>query len=116
MTTAAAERLRSFVAGASVEVTPRDAERAGALLPAGTMVYITALPGADPDDLVDAAVRLRAGGQVPVPHITARGIPSAYELDRLLGRLTAEAAVDDVLVVAGSVKRPAGAYPSSMAV
>jgi methylenetetrahydrofolate reductase (NADPH) len=114
--TAVAEQLRSFVAGASLEVTPRDAERAAALLPAGMTVYVTALPGADPDDLVDAAVRLRAGGQVPVPHIAARGIASAYELDRLLGRLAAEAGVDDVLVVAGSVKRPAGVYPSSMAV
>ena len=109
-------RLRAQAADASVEVTPRDAGEAVRLLPAGSTVYITALPGSDNADLVRAAAILRAGGMVPVPHIAARSIASAFDLDQLLGGLAAEGGVDDVLVVAGSIKRPAGIYPSSMSV
>jgi methylenetetrahydrofolate reductase (NADPH) len=98
-------------------VTPRKAAELPALegvLPAGTPIYVTALPGADPGELVDAAAAIRAAGHVPVPHLTARSIDGPGALDRLLGRLVERAAVDDVLVVAGGLKQPAGEYTSSM--
>jgi len=111
---AAAARLRELAAGASVEVTPRGAADAPALLPAGTHVYITALPGAEPEGLVSAAAAIRSGGCVPIPHISARSIAGERQLDELLGALASEAGVDDVLVIGGSVKERAGAYASSM--
>jgi methylenetetrahydrofolate reductase (NADPH) len=117
VTTSAAERVRELAAAASIEITPKHAERLrelGALLPAGTPVYVTALPGADPADLVRGAVHVREAGHHPVPHISARSIAGPEELDALLGRLVADAGVDDVLVIAGGVKTPAGAYTSSM--
>jgi methylenetetrahydrofolate reductase (NADPH) len=51
---------------------------------------------------------------VPVPHLAARSIAGGDQLDALLGRLAEEAGVDDVLVIAGGVKEPVGAYTSSM--
>ena len=72
MTQAVSDRLRSLAATASIEVTPRHVAAVTELdgvLPAGTSVYITALPGADPFDLVTAAETIRAAGHVPVPHL-----------------------------------------------
>ena len=109
--------LRDFAARASIEVTPKAsaelAELAGLLAPA-TSVYVTALPGADLDDLVTAARRVRDAGHEPVPHIPARAIAGRDGLDRLLGALAAEAGVVDVLVVGGSAKEQAGEYSSSI--
>jgi methylenetetrahydrofolate reductase (NADPH) len=84
------------------------------VLPDGTSVYITALPGADLENLVIGAAAVRSAGYTPVPHITARAIPGPDQLDRLLGRLVEAAAVDDVLVIAGGAKAVAGSYASSM--
>ena len=109
--------MRDWAARASVEVTPRDAARigeVGAMLPAASAVYITALPGADPFELVPAAASVRAAGHRPVPHLAVRGLRDLDEADRLLGRLVAEAKVDDVLVVAGGLKQPAGELHSSL--
>jgi methylenetetrahydrofolate reductase (NADPH) len=117
MTPAVAERLRLLAASASVEVTPRHAAslpELDGLLPAGSSVYITSLPGADPQDIVSAAEAVRAAGFDPVPHLTARSIAGPAELDGLLGRLVERAAVDDVLVVAGGAKTVAGDYSSSI--
>ena len=116
MTTADA-RLQQFAAAASIELTPRDAGRMGelaALLPQGTPIYLTALPGADPAALVPAAVAVREAGHAPVPHLAARGLRDLDEADALLERLVDEAGVDDVLVVAGGVKQPAGELESSL--
>ena len=115
--TAAPDGLRGFAAAASIEVTPKAASELAeleGLLPPATNVYVTALPGADLDDLVAAARTVRAAGHEPVPHIPARAIAGRDVLDRLLGALAAEAGVVDVLVVGGSVKDQAGEYSSSI--
>lgn len=110
-------RLQRFAAAASIELTPRDAARMhelAGLLPPGSPIYLTALPGADPASLVAAAVAVREAGHSPVPHLAARGLADLDAADALVGRLVAEAAVDDVLVVAGGVKQPAGELESSL--
>src|SRR5262249_5446587 len=61
-----------------------------------------------------AAWLARSAGYVPVPHITARSLAGDGALDELLGGLVEQAAVDDVLVVAGGIKTPAGAYNGTM--
>ena len=53
---AARTRIVDFMRGASIEATrPSDAEVAqlGAILPKGTEVYLTALPGRDPAEQVE---------------------------------------------------------------
>jgi methylenetetrahydrofolate reductase (NADPH) len=118
MTAAAvAGRARDLAASASVEVTPRDAARAGALdglLPQGASVYITQLPNTAPDDIVAAAVAIRRAGYAPVPHIAVRGLPSLEAVDGLIGRLAGEAGVDDVLVIGGSYRTAAGSLTESL--
>jgi methylenetetrahydrofolate reductase (NADPH) len=51
-----------------------------------------------------------------VPHLSARDLESPAALDRLLGRLSAEAGVDDLLVIGGGAGRPRGPYSSSLEV
>jgi methylenetetrahydrofolate reductase (NADPH) len=116
MTGGVAERVGALTATASIEVTPRDAGNLAALgdlLPQGTGIYITALPGADPGNLAPAAVAVRAAGHVPVPHIAVRGYADLDHVNRVLGALVADAQVDDVLVVAGGLKQPVGTLQSS---
>jgi methylenetetrahydrofolate reductase (NADH) len=119
VTEAVAERVRALAAAASVEVTPREAgglrELAG-LLPSGTTVYITKLPTASLEATERAAAEIREAGHIPVPHLAVRGFASLDELDTHLGVLARAAGVDDVLVVGGSLKTPAGGLTSSMEV
>lgn len=110
-------RIQSFLSGFSVEVTPGQADKvedfAAALAP-GSHVSVTALPGADISDTVRTAARLRRQGMVPVPHLAARSMTGAAHLRDFLTRLSAEAGVDEVLLIAGGVGQPLGCYGSSM--
>lgn len=101
----------------STEITPATAakvESFKALLPAGTRINVTFLPGSDYHDTVATARRLKDEGMVPVPHVAARSIPSRVELETYLGRLAEEAGVEQVLVVGGGVTRPLGPFDASM--
>jgi len=97
------ERIIALMAGFSIEVTrPSEADIAGlSLLGGATRIYISALPGRPPDEAITAAVRMRAAGFQPVPHIAVRNYTSAEVLDDFLARLNGEAGVDNVLVIAG---------------
>lgn len=84
------------------------------LFPSGTWVYLTDV-GVDPlDTIVAAAVKLRACGYVPVPHIPARRIKSRDALELRVSRLTQEAGVDNVLVIAGEANDQMGPYSASI--
>jgi methylenetetrahydrofolate reductase (NADH) len=116
---ALAARVRELADAASVEVTPRHAQRVAelaGLLPAHAPVYVTQLPGSASEDMVAAAVAIRGAGFTPVPHIAARGLPDLETLDALLGRLVGEAEVDDVLVIGGSYRTPVGSVTETMQV
>jgi methylenetetrahydrofolate reductase (NADPH) len=103
----------------SIEITARDGDRVALLvgrLSPGTPVAITFLPGEDAAARVLAARRVREAGFIPVPHISARRIGSAAELDAFLAALTDQAKVDRVFVVAGDLPEPAGPYRDALAV
>ena len=85
-----------------------------ALLPAGTRVNVTFLPGTDYLDTVATAARLRAEGMVPVPHVAARSIPDSPALEAYLKRLRSEAQVDQALVIGGGVSKPVGRFDRSV--
>jgi methylenetetrahydrofolate reductase (NADPH) len=101
----------------SVEMTPVQVLGMAGLdsaFPAGTRVYLTDL-GSDGDDrFAGAAVVLGAAGYVPVPHIAARRLTGQAALEARLGALCGAGSVTDVLVIAGSVARPAGPYASTL--
>jgi methylenetetrahydrofolate reductase (NADPH) len=103
MLPAAVQRIAAFMAGFSIEATrPSDADIAAmALLRRGTRVYLSAPPNRPVDESVAAAIRLRAAGFEPVPHLAVRNFGSVAAFDDVLARLTAEAGVDSVLVIAG---------------
>jgi methylenetetrahydrofolate reductase (NADPH) len=96
-------RIASFMADFSVEATrPSDADMVAlSVLPRGTQIYVSAVPGRPADESVSAALRLRATGFEPVPHVAVRNFASAAALDDFLARLTGEADVRRVLVIAG---------------
>ncbi|MGA8494992.1 MAG: methylenetetrahydrofolate reductase [Xanthobacteraceae bacterium] len=100
---AAVQRIAGFMQNFSVEATrPSDADIAAlTVLPRGTRVYISAVPHRPMDESINAAIRLRAVGLEPVPHIAVRNFASADALDDCLARLNGEAEVRRVLVIAG---------------
>jgi len=105
--------------GYSMELSPRDTktmEAARDHLDPGTHVYLTWIPGEDPFSAVPAAVTLRRGGLVPVPHIGARHVESEAQLSEFAARLSGEAGVDRVLIIAGDRDKPAGPYEWSLPV
>ena len=109
--------LAATLADFSMEVMPRTAAKVadfGALLPVGTRVYLAHIDGAEIDDMVATAARLRAEGMVPMPHIPARSFPDRATLTRWVGRYREEAGVDQALLLAGGARRPAGDLTSSM--
>jgi methylenetetrahydrofolate reductase (NADPH) len=113
--TAIAWTLRGY----SIEVNPNDpkvVDAALARLDPGTEVFLTWIPGAHPMDLIGPAARLRHAGLIPVPHVAARHIQSAAQLEHLAARFAGDAGVDRVLVIGGDRAAPAGPYDSSLAV
>lgn len=105
--------------GYSIEAIPNDpivVDAALARLDLGTEVFLIWIPGANPMDLIGPAARLRRAGLVPVPHIGARHIQSAGQLEQLAARLVGDAGVDRVLVIGGDRAKPAGPYDCSLAV
>jgi methylenetetrahydrofolate reductase (NADPH) len=100
---AAVQRIAAFMAGFSVEATrPSEADIAAlTVLARGTRVYVSAVPNRPADESVTAAIRIRAAGLEPVPHVAVRNFASADALDDFLGRLNGEAGVQCVLVIAG---------------
>lgn len=115
--TASMTDIQTLVRGFSVETTPGSAAKVddfGALLPAGTTVNVTQLPGSSVSDTVAVCRRLRAEGMEPVPHIAARSIESHAALANYLEGLTEEAAIAEVLVIGGGVDSPVGPYAETM--
>ena len=111
--------IRRLVEGFSVEITSKDRDNlreAAAHLPAETRIAVTYLPGEDMEARVATAAAVRGVGHVPVPHISARRLTSADELERFLRQLRERAAIDRAFVVGGDLHEAAGPYPDAMAI
>jgi len=113
------QAIADFVRGFSIEATrPTTDEIAvlSAVAPQGTRVYVSAVPTRPLTEALDSAIRLKAAGFNPVPHVAARQFVSAAALDRFLAQLTQEAQVEHILIIAGDRDRPAGDYRSALEV
>jgi methylenetetrahydrofolate reductase (NADPH) len=107
------QRVAAFAARASFEATrlePGDLDALGAGFPAGTPVYVSAIPKRPPEALIETVTRIAGAGFEPVPHISARSFASAAELDRHLGLLADGAGVQRVLVIGGDLPAPVGPF------
>lgn len=85
-------------------------------IPPGAAISITHLPKETLEARVAAAATVRRCGFQPVPHISARRLRSEAHLRGYLARLSAEAAVERVFVVAGDLDDVEGPYEDSLAV
>lgn len=112
-------QLRALLNDSSIEITARDVElleKAAPAIAAGSMISITFLPGETFASRVDAAARVGALGFRPVPHISARRLSSAGELEGFLDALASRIALDHVFVVAGDLPQPAGPYGDALSI
>lgn len=112
------DNRKPFAASFSIETTrPGEAEIAAMTeaLPSGTTVYLSAVPGTGPAELVTAAARVRKAGLEPVAHIAARRLAGAGQLNDLLKALRTEADVRQLLVIGGDVES-SGPFPDALAV
>jgi methylenetetrahydrofolate reductase (NADPH) len=110
-------KIAELMRGFSIEVTPRELDKIGALedhLPAGTPVFITWLSNVGFEGTVLAAKRVAAAGMTPVPHLAARAVRSEQEIENIVGSVAVEAGVRRVLAIAGSVDVPAGPFPATI--
>lgn len=110
--------VQRLMRGASVETSVKDLTEIDAYpgrLAAGTEVYATWLPTFPYHHLVSVCSRLARAGFRPIPHLAARRIADAASARDLLERLSGEAGVDQALVLAGDLDRPAGPYADAAA-
>ncbi len=113
------EAIADFVSGFSLEATRPSAEDVVQLAeigPAGTRVYISAVPTRPAQEAIEAAVQLSRAGFEPVPHLAVRNFASARDLDEFLARACGEAGVRRALVIAGDRDQPAGEFRSAIEV
>ncbi|QFU08857.1 hypothetical protein PARPLA_02010 [Rhodobacteraceae bacterium THAF1] len=106
-----------FVAGYSIEVMPRTAEKVESfaeILPVGTRVYIAHIDGTPIEEMVATAKRIAAEGFEVMPHFPARIIDDAATLEDWIARYQGEADVRSALLLAGGVAEPKGAFDNSM--
>jgi methylenetetrahydrofolate reductase (NADPH) len=111
-------QVRSFVAGYSIEATTHDEAKFDEItveLAPGTRVYVAHVPGTPIDDVVSLALRFKDAGCNPVPHIIARKLSSAEQLEGALKRLAA-AGVNEALCIAGDIAVDDNAFDSSLEV
>ncbi|TNF19916.1 MAG: methylenetetrahydrofolate reductase [Rhodobacteraceae bacterium] len=115
--TAQAE-VEAFLAGYSLEVMPRTAEKVAdfrEVLAPGTRVYIAHIDGTPIEEMVATARRLARDGFPVMPHFPARIIRDAATLENWIAMYQGEAGVDQALLLAGGLAEPQGAFDSSIA-
>ena len=103
----------------SIEVTPTGATKIESFrdcLPPDTTVNVTFLPGTDPAETIAVAERLHNDGMRPVPHLAARSLRDADQLDELLTAFTSRCGVDEVLCIGGGVDKPVGTFDATIQV
>lgn len=111
------ESLVNLVQDFSIEVTPGAASKIAdfrELLSPGRSVAVTFLPGSDFASTATTAKRLKQDGFRPMPHLCARAIKDARELEEHLKRLKGDAGAEDVVVLAGGLAAPIGTFDNSM--
>jgi len=118
-TSSPTDAITAFARGFSLEATRPSADDVAALAaiaPAGTRVYLSAVPTRPVDEAIGAAALLRGAGFEPVPHLAVRNFASTIAFDEFLSRARAEADVRRLLVIAGDRDQSAGAFRSSIEV
>jgi len=115
----AVTRERSLLDNYSIEMTAKDVahlEQAADLIPKGTKIPVTFLPGETFEMRVATARRVKELGFLPIPHISARRLSSQAELEGYLGDLQREVGTDHAFIVAGDPPQPMGPYEDALSI
>jgi methylenetetrahydrofolate reductase (NADPH) len=108
---------KDFLSYFSVEVTPNIYLKNKEVLNSISKqkrIFIAYIEGSNEEDIINTAKLIRQDGNIPVPHIPARQIKDKKELKNFLDALKSEANVCEVLLIAGSNKKPYGEFESSI--
>ncbi len=117
-TTDAVKPVCALLNNYSIEMTAKDVaqlEQAATIIPRGTKIPVTFLPGETFEMRIAAAKRVRDLGFLPIPHISARRLTSQEELEQFLAGLQREVGTDHAFVVAGDPPEPLGPYEDALA-
>ena len=104
--------------GFSLEITAKDVAalgKAASLIPPLTPIAVTFLPGEELEGRLAAAKAVRSMGFEPMPHFSARRLPSYEEFKLFLDRVVREAGVKRCFVIAGDPAEAAGPFCDSSA-
>jgi methylenetetrahydrofolate reductase (NADPH) len=98
------------------EILPLDgvADEVAAHVPRGIKLTVTASPSRGLDATLELAERLSAAGYAVAPHVSARLVRDTGHLERLVRRLRS-AGVDEIFVIAGDARDPAGQFEGAAA-
>jgi len=108
---------KDFLSDFSVEVTPSVYLKNKELLNSISKqkrIFIAYIEGSNKEDIINTAKLIAQDGNIPVPHIPARQIKDKSELKNFLDALKSKANVREVLLIAGSNKKPYGEFESSI--
>jgi methylenetetrahydrofolate reductase (NADPH) len=111
-------RMARVTDGFSLEITAKDVnalKQAAPLLPSGTPVSVTFLPGETPEARIAAAVAIRQLGFEPMPHFSARRLESQIEFESYLDAVVDRAQVRRCFIIAGDCETSAGPFADSAA-
>jgi methylenetetrahydrofolate reductase (NADPH) len=117
--TAATQKLCAMLRNYSIEMTAKDVphlEEAADVIPQGTKIPVTFLPGETFEMRIAAAKRVRDLGFLPIPHISARRLKSQEELEGFLSGLQQEVGTNHAFVVAGDPAQPMGPYEDALSI
>jgi methylenetetrahydrofolate reductase (NADPH) len=117
--TATSAEIRALLTNASIEMTCKDTEflaEAATLVPKGTDIFIALFPNQTWDDLTTAAKAVQEAGFNAVPHVPCRRIQDAAEVAEIARKLTQVAGAKKMLMIAGDMPKPEGAFDSTIGV
>ena len=112
------EQIKLAMQNWSIEFTPSNKTKIDDfryVLPIGTTVNVTAIPGSDPALMMSTVKQLAAQEMNPVPHVVARGIASNSALEKMLASYR-EVDVTEILLIAGGYRSPVGDFKSAIEV
>jgi methylenetetrahydrofolate reductase (NADPH) len=115
----ASEQIRALLKNASIEMTCKDTgdlAEVTTLVPRGTDIFIALFPNQTWDDLTVAARAVRDAGLNPVPHVPGRRVKDRAEVVEIARKLTQEAGATRMLLIAGDMPAPEGAYDSTIGI
>ena len=108
---------KEFLNDFSVEVTPKvyiNNRDFISKLFKNKRIFIAHIEGIKTADIVETAKMIEEDGNIAVPHLPARQVENKIQLENRLELFKKEAGVREVLLIAGSNKKPYGDYDSSI--